>query len=377
MIHQPVIKKVVSSGGGSEGWYPPADWGWDAASALIGDGDNGFVALFMAFPDMENYINFIANFTGTSSVDWGDGSAPQAVTSGANTYTTLDYANIPGGIVASIGCKIAVVKLTCTSTFTSLNLKTNHPSASPTVVSNWLALKIRTTGTTIGIETSHLYGTKCSHLHILDFGNALLATDSVSGSMSYLKSLKYIVWSGFQTSNGAKEFLFSNTNLSPFRNIINGLNWQYITQLSSCFENGFGIASLNMSINNCTTIYNAFTGAAINSVKLTNTGAVTSIANCCFGAHIRSFEMDNCAEITNTTAFTYSGWNHFQRLILTGLTVGISLANGRMGATACNAFLTALGTANGTQTINLAGNPGALTCDASIGTAKGYTIITA
>ena len=376
MIFQPNIIKAGSSTT-PEGWYPPADWNWDAASALINDGDNGFVALFMAFPDMENYINFNASFIGTGSIDWGDGSAPQAVTNGVNTYATLDYANIPGGVVASIGCKIAVVKFTCTSTFISLNLSTSHPEANATTPTNWIAMKIRTSGTIIGLTTGQKYGTKCVYLHLLDLGSALLAKTSATYALSYLESLKKIHWSGFEPSNGSKETLFIESCLSPFCNIIDGLGWQYITSLSSCFSSAFGLSSINISIPNCTTIYNAFANAGINSVKLINTGNVASINNCCFGAYTKSFEMDDCDAITNTTNFTYSSYNFFQRLILSGLTVGINLTNGNMSATAINAFLAALGTANGTQIINLAGNPGALTCDVSIGTAKGYTIITA
>ena len=47
----------------------------------------------------------------------------------------------------------------------------------------------------------------------------------------------------------------------------------------------------------------------------------------------------------------------------------------KMGATALNAMFTSLGTANGSQTITVTGNPGAATCDTSIATNKGFTVV--
>ena len=362
-----------------EGWYPPADWGWDAASALINDGDNGFVALFMAFPGVSNYISFITYFSGTATIDWGDGTT-DSVTSGAQKDHILDYDNIPGGIVASVGCKLAVIKFEATSDLTRLLLHAPHLSLGTYYgQSYWLALKLRT-DSDFYFRPSDTYGNRAEVLKLIDFGNCVMHNDSYLAFLR-LTSLNKITWAGFTHASGVcTNNLFSYANLSAFDFSV--IDWQYYTNWSSIFSyatNG-SMGKLSASIDTCTTLYDAFRGCtAFHSVELTNTGNVNSIQYTLNQALVTSFEMDDCSGITSTANFIYpvSGYVILQKLILTGLTVGINLSNGKMNTDACNAFLTALGTANGTQTINLAGNPGALTCDVTIGTAKGYTIITA
>ena len=66
-----------------------------------------------------------------------------------------------------------------------------------------------------------------------------------------------------------------------------------------------------------------------------------------------------------------------RRLILNGLRVGFVLQYTAMQAPELNALFTSLGTANGTQTIDVRNNPGSATCDANIAVMKGYTVLTA
>jgi len=76
---------------------------------------------------------------------------------------------------------------------------------------------------------------------------------------------------------------------------------------------------------------------------------------------------------SNFSAFT--GMGNLEELIVPGLEKGFNIANSNMGATALNAMFTSLGTANGTQTITVTGNPGAATCTTSIATNKGFTVV--
>ncbi|MCP5006178.1 MAG: hypothetical protein GY941_19890 [Planctomycetes bacterium] len=91
---------------------------------------------------------------------------------------------------------------------------------------------------------------------------------------------------------------------------------------------------------------------------------------------LRSLELTDLGNVTNT-ASAFAGCDSLSSLILEGLTVGVDIQYSNMSATALNIFFTSLGTANGAQTINVATNPGALTCDTSIATTKGWTVITA
>ena len=66
-----------------------------------------------------------------------------------------------------------------------------------------------------------------------------------------------------------------------------------------------------------------------------------------------------------------------RRLVTPGITAGFALLYGAMQAQELNALFTSLGTASGAQTIDIRNQPGSATCDTSIATAKGYTVLTA
>lgn len=369
MIHQPVIKKVVS-GGGTEGWYPPADWGWDAASALISDSDNGFVALVAVFPNIIHRFAFTPTFSGTATVDWGDGSTPESLTSATKAQHEFDYANIPGSVTAC-GFKVAVVKMNSTSYFLGVNFDVYHAAELSTAFNGMVALKIRA-----------IYNGSSLFTYVNQIRNRdlfFIDVDINHFNMSYAfyahSSLRSIVLPKHPIFGAG--FMFARANISAID--WNNYDFSSFGSLHASFIGCKGDPySLNISIPLATTLSSAFeNGTAFRSITLRDTGLVTSIAYCLHASTTcKYFNMNNCAAVTNTSYFIYTGANYIENLILTGLTVGINLSNGKMNTAACNAFLTALGTANGTQTINLAGNPGALTCDASIGTAKGYTIIT-
>ncbi len=70
----------------------------------------------------------------------------------------------------------------------------------------------------------------------------------------------------------------------------------------------------------------------------------------------------------------FGGCTFLEELILPNCESGFSIIDCRMGATALDALFTSLGTANGTQTITITGNPGADSCTTSIATDKGFII---
>tara|TARA_B110000503_G_scaffold134704_1_gene214108 strand:+ start:78 stop:1232 length:1155 start_codon:yes stop_codon:yes gene_type:complete len=71
----------------------------------------------------------------------------------------------------------------------------------------------------------------------------------------------------------------------------------------------------------------------------------------------------------------FSGMKNLEEMIVPGLQNGFTIAGSNMSATALDAMFTSLGTANGSQTITVTGNPGAATCDTSIATNKGFTVV--
>jgi hypothetical protein len=83
----------------------------------------------------------------------------------------------------------------------------------------------------------------------------------------------------------------------------------------------------------------------------------------------------DCSNVTNTGGM-FDETGNIRKLIMPGLTVGIDVSGNNLGTDAINDFFTSLGTASGSQTINVSGNPGAATCDTSIATGKGFIVIT-
>lgn len=367
MIHQSVIKKVVS-GGVSEGWYPPADWGWDAASALISDTDDGFVALVAVYPNIQGYFAFMCTFLGTGTVVWGDGTS-ETVSTGVNSQHAFTYANIPGSITSN-GFKIAVVIVKFTSTMNELYLNQYHTNEPVTAHSGVIGIKIRRSS---AIGQLYMYEGRVKDLVIMD-----VDFPTYVFQLGLRPALKKVIFDKALPKNISLYIAFYSGANIPI--LFNELNYQNITSLESTWQNASGVEqALDISIPSCTSLNRTFLLCEIfKSIILTDTGLVSNMDYGISGSTaLRYFTMDDCASVTSMVSFcTYSGSPPLEWLILAGLTIGVNISSCRLSATALNAFFTALGTANGAQTITVTGNPGAATCDTSIATAKGFTVVT-
>ncbi len=85
--------------------------------------------------------------------------------------------------------------------------------------------------------------------------------------------------------------------------------------------------------------------------------------------------MTDCININNTLGMFLSTGS-LQRIVLNRLTIGVDVSGNQMTADAIDELFTSLGTAAGTQTIDVSGMPGSAGCDTSIATAKGWTVVT-
>ena len=76
------------------------------------------------------------------------------------------------------------------------------------------------------------------------------------------------------------------------------------------------------------------------------------------------------------TDFAYMFYNcsSLTQIGIYGFRYSISISDCKLDADALNAFFTQAGTASGSQTITITGNPGAEACDKSIATNKGWTV---
>lgn len=162
---------------------------------------------------------------------------------------------------------------------------------------------------------------------------------------------------------------FQNCFLREVGNITGGTSY-----------NNFFARSSVTKIGIITSTATDFSGAFIDTTRLWKIqridAPIINLDNAFVRSNIAELEMSNCGGITNTN-LTFNGCVFLRKLIMTGMRIGFNISGNALQAAALNALFTSLGTANGAQTINVSLNPGAATCDTSIATAKGFTVITA
>jgi len=129
------------------------------------------------------------------------------------------------------------------------------------------------------------------------------------------------------------------------------------------------------NVNNATYAFGGTVNNGANSIGLIDLPALTNSSNMFRRSQMPEVEFVNCANITDADDMFRDCFS-IQKIIMPGLTRGVSVQNNLLTEAAINAFFTSLGTASGSQTINVSNNPGAATCDTTIATGKGFTVIT-
>ena len=129
----------IQGGSTAHGGYTrPSDW---PVLPTVNQGDQVFRGLYAVWNSDSNFIALSA--TGGYTVDWGDGSAPENIVSGAQAEHIYDYATVSSAVTGR-GYKTVVVTVTPQSGgLNGLNLSKKH---SQTGVSNygsgWLEIAI-------------------------------------------------------------------------------------------------------------------------------------------------------------------------------------------------------------------------------------------
>ena len=364
----------------SEGWNPPTDWGWDTASALISDTDDGFVALVAVFPNKTNYISFRMDYTGSGgTIDWGDGTTSALGATATISEKTLNYAGV-SGTVTDKGYKVGTLKIVISGTLTAVYFAVTHSNIGTVYnyTTPYLAIKQRSQAASMTYRHNNPY--VAGMLELLDLGT----TAEVNPYVTFRghPTLKKITW--LPTTAAFSAYLswasaFTVPSLvSAF--VLDDINWSLCTTMQQCFYYAIGnLGTFEQAIDNVTDLTQAWRASQLhNSVILTNTGSVTNLTQAIYECSVSYFSMDDASAVTTTTLFVRNanGYGQLTNLILTGLTVGIDLSYQAMDATAIDALFTSLGTASGAQTIIVTGNSGAATCNTAIATGKGFTVTT-
>ena len=333
-------------------WSRPADW---LTLPGVVATDQKFVGLHAVFPHDSNFCAIQA--TGAYTVDWGDGSAPENITSGTIVYHKFDYsAAVLVGTECSRGYRQAIVTVTpqAGQTLTSLTLTVKHNQSLLQAYSmGWLDIDMSAPSlTTLALANSATVLTK--HLEQVSlrscamttgfsnlFGNCyalqsvpILATatgTNFSGMFSTCSALRTVTL--FDTSAGTN---FSNMFASckslrtvPLFNTGAGTN--FASMFNSC-SNLRSIPLLNtaggLDFNN---MFQACT--SLRTIPLLNTGAATIMNNMFSGcSSLETIPLLNTAANTTFLSF-FNGCSNLREVPLLNTAAGTTFSSMFSGCT--------------------------------------------
>jgi hypothetical protein len=365
-------------------WTRPTQW---LAMPNIISTDKKFAGLFAIFNDRHNECGIQLNIGYNATINWGDGTSITGtaypwIQNKVYNYSTISSPEITDEFGRVYKHVLVTIDLNPLETLVDMYVsqKSNH----------WLDIKLANTGLRI-FGLCNVSKPIC--LKVID----MVSTTSLSLNQNY-HGLELIERLRFDTS--------SNTIFAPFsflgRNARN-LNGDPINFTFTATNVTGGLTGVNtdkigtISLPNATDCTN-FLRIQSQFVGDVSIPVATSLSNFCFGAvnvrkvklisssnllnlnqsffdtpALEDLEITNCSGVTTTNLFNTS--RALKRLILTGLTRAVNISNQNHNASSLNAFFTSLGTASGTQNVTITGNPGAATCNQSIATAKGWTVI--
>jgi len=380
----------------STGWVRNPDW---LPLPEITAADNRFVGLFLVFEN--EYNQNVISMSGTSyslNVDWGDGTS-QVVTTNTTISKVYDYATITSPVKqyydgrnykqvivdAQLNSGVLIAfspgaqgtinnpgkRNYCDIAMSFPNAITSFISGGNFAIMVYLERLRFINHAITGINNYQT--TILNALRVLEFKTSGIL--SLNARFTFLGECDLGDFIADQANDGsAFQQVFLSSRIKSVGNVSGALapNAVQMFRLCSGLQT---IGDVNLPL--CTNANNF----ASESQSLRKVGAIyapllqniTSFFSNCYS--LEEAEFSSCSAINTTTA-AFNGCRSLRKLTMTGLTVGFSIAQCNLTAQAINDLFNSLGTAAGSQTIIVTGNPGAATCDTTIATAKGYTVTT-
>jgi hypothetical protein len=382
----------------TDAWVRPSGW---LPLDTVGTGTNKFSGLFAVYETQKNVCT-IQITIGSHTINWGDGTTQ--VTSSNVIYTKVyDYATISSAVLVDefgFNYKMVVVNISL-ATATALYIDRNTTA---TLINNgrtlgWLDIALDCSTMTAFITSGQgkpaylermLVYNMASNVNGCDFSNMQVLKvlkfpfSNVSNGASMFASFIGQVRDesnnpiniNMTSATGNNQNLFNNSLIDHVGNI----TAPTITNASQWFNSNFNLQSIGTVNFPLVTTLSLFIYLNYNLTKMgtiTTSSTLTSLNNFGNGCRkLKGINITNCSGVTDVTS-AFVGMVSLESLILTGLTRGFTIDDCNMSATAIDALFTSLGTALGSQTINVRRNPGSATCTTSIATSKGFTVVIA
>lgn len=368
------------------GWQRPSEW-LDMPS--ISATDKVLYGLVFVYENGENLITFQAELDRVR-IDWGDGS-PTENTIGTASSHNYDYSAITQTPITYNGqnVKQCIMSLTIIST-SSINMNFTASAGINSIGNNAIVdilccFNARSVRLSISNQLQNYR--RMDDLRI--FKCLDLGTDTSFFWNNYSwQNLKLEIFdiptNGLQTHR-ANAYTFQDTIINQSiediitfgysfnRAVLNGGVGNIINARSYDYASATLVTCNNISIlqSDC------FTNCKVNILG-SITATTTSFRRLFQGCTTKRLVFASLPPQPTNMASNggcFANMPNLEEMIVPGLQNGFTIENSNMGADALNAMFTSLGTANGAQTITITGNPGAATCDTTIATGKGFTIV--
>lgn len=152
-----------------------------------------------------------------------------------------------------------------------------------------------------------------------------------------------------------------NVKLGNVNNLTNTFN----------LSNVESIGDVTTNLNSLASVFNQT--RILREIGLITSPLVNNIQSTFNRSSVEEVVFDDSSLISITTN-TFLNAFKLRKLIMPGLTVGISINSCAFQAQELDDFFTSLGTASGSPVIDVKDNPGSATCDTTIATSKGFTV---
>jgi len=342
----------IEGGGGGGSWTPPADW-IDISSVndneinlLTSDGGVG-----IAFS--------VTTASGTYSIDWGDGVIETARASGttySHQYTIGSGQSVNSGQYTCFKIRI----YGASSNITRFQMQ-KVPNYNNTQYCGLLWAVFGTQNITNYANTFYQSGIECRELQACTIPslNNCSSTSQMFNNCYALSSIT-LPTSWGNVTNCSQMFYYCYALSS----ITLPTSWGNVTNCSQMFYYCYALRILNnLDYLGSATTQSDFTDILRNCEALTGTITIASLLTK-VGIYGASGKLLKCTGIRLTNASS----------TFTGSSPQVNISYTNLDATALNQLFTDLPTLTG-KTINITGSLGAGTCDRSIATAKGWTVV--
>lgn len=413
-----------NGGGEVEVWERPSDW-LPMPSVLATE--QKFVGLLAVNNRDSNWVAF--SCSGAYTVNWGDGSSPQNFSSGSVASRNIAWADVSSGTLTSEGFRQCLITVTpqAANNITAFSLDRKHSSAGSSAYSTgWLDVVISSPnlssapmfggtlvaparrlrrarwlsydGNTISNSTQF---TGLANLRIVEVPANLKSNrvDSMFSGCLDLVELPFFntsaatLWSSFVSECHSLKFIpaYSFTACTTLSSafsytyslirFLGAINAPSCTNLSSTFI-GSGIQflpSMTFGSGLLTSMTSAFQQTSFRDASVLNMViGVTTISSLFLqNANLEEVGPMNLSSVTTGSSGIFSSCPNLRRFQGTGMRFSISFLNCQLTRDAIVEVFTNLGTASGTQTVTVTGNPGAASlsgADLAIATGKGWTV---